>query len=169
MFKINHPETRQLTHLTLLRSRHEKWLLILSACNFSLVLGGLAFSGVGKLSEAGVFFANGPLVFRSKTSMGILEQGQRYKVRVPVTNVSRRPIKIIGAQTSCTCTTLTGLPLSLQPQEKQVLEIGVSTFGKNGALTARVELFTDDPTKQNIALQLAGTVVAPVNNEADPR
>jgi hypothetical protein len=111
------------------------------------------------------YFRGEPLVLAATKSIGVLEGGRHYTVHVPLTNASRRPIKIIGAQASCICTTLTGLPLSLAPGESRSLDIDISTIERMGRIETRIDLFTDHPASQRVSFRIVGMVIPPVDSK----
>lgn len=145
--------------VAVLGARLNRWLLVLTICNCALVLGSAILYRYGNLSRAVSYLLGQPIVVASTTSIGVVEEGRHYMVHVPLTNASNRPIKIIGAQTSCTCTTLTSLPFSLAPRESRNLDIEIVTkSGKKGGIDSRVDLFTDHPASPTIDFRIIGTI-----------
>lgn len=135
-----------------------KCLTACSLTNCVLVLGGLISYGMS-LPAVVSYFQGESLVLANTHSVGALEEGRRYTFGIPISNASSRPIRITGAQTSCGCTTLTGLPLTLAPREKRTLEIQVAAIRRMGEFDSRIDLFVDQGNPYIKSFQIQGTIV----------
>lgn len=62
-----------------------------------------------------------------------------------VKNVSSGPVKLLGAQSGCSCTVSEGLPLSLDPGQvgKIRLRVNVRPFDADHVVTTSAQLFTN--------------------------
>lgn len=137
-------------------------LVLLSVINGILLLGGLVLYLAEFPQGGGVAsFFNGPLVIKSPVkSIGVVGESENSVVETSLTNASKTTmIRILGAQTSCACTTLTGLPMNLLPGETRTLSINVDTTRKNGEFEENIRLFTDNPISKVVNLKIVGTVL----------
>jgi Protein of unknown function (DUF1573) len=140
-----------------LKSPSQKWLApsVMAMCIIAAV--GWYRYGSAVLSS----FGRKPLVFRDLTEVGTVERGPAYTVRVSLANTSGTSIIVLGAETSCGCMNLTGLPFTLPPGEARTLEIRFDTRGKDGHILGVVRLFTDCPEQPSPSFRISATVVAP--------
>ena len=74
-------------------------------------------------------------------------------------NDSDRPIRIQGAQTSCTCTVVDGIPCVIEPGDSKEIRGVVHTDEKPGEFTGSFVLYTDDDRESEIRLGYYGRVV----------
>lgn len=85
-----------------------------------------------------------PLTYASLIETGVLKSGEKAVASVHVQNKASQSISISGAEVSCFCTTVHGLPLTLKPGEERELQITIDTEGMiQGVNQQRFRFFTD--------------------------
>jgi hypothetical protein len=98
---------------------------------------------------------------RSK-ALGDIEAGSRAAFENRLTNLTDHPIKLVGAQTSCSCMVVENLPTTIQPLQTRSIPIGVEVpKADSGVATGSVRLFTDDPEIPELGLAYSARVVTP--------
>jgi hypothetical protein len=92
--------------------------------------------------------------------IGVVRRGMPSKFRYSLTNLTARPVKIIGAGMSCSCTSANKLPDVLPAAETQAIEIVFtpSQSQPEGEFTGMVRLFTDDLRDRELVLTFLARV-----------
>lgn len=80
------------------------------------------------------------------------------RVQVTVTNQTDGDVRIIGGSVSCDCVTTDGLPLTIPPYGKAVVEVTVTFKGTPGRFSQKYTLFTDQARRPVLKGQIIGTV-----------
>ena len=83
-------------------------------------------------------------------------------------NVTSLPVTVLGAETSCDCTTLQGLPITIPARGKTSLQFRMTTTPAESGrrVNTNIKLLLDTPSPI-VALEIAaeiGSDVAPVHN-----
>jgi len=121
-----------------------------------LVLGLYRF---GSLAAAFQYIAGERSIVDGQTkSFGSLATGERSLVRFRLTNVSTRPIKLLGLQSTCACTVATNIPASIGPSSSFDLDVQVSPPLRPGALKETLTVFSDSPGRPSLPLFVVGRV-----------
>jgi hypothetical protein len=102
-----------------------------------------------------------PLVFREVTDLGTVEQGRTCTLGIRLLNTVTRAITLLGAETSCGCTTLTNLPLTLQPSQEVAVQVELHTPKAEKRVESTVRLFTDCDQQAAPSFTIVASVVAP--------
>ena len=128
------------------------WRAVMVCGGVFLVLGVVTiWIGNGSIS-AGLARVQGyALVVDSfSKSIGEIPPGTKSEATFLLTNVSSTPVTILGAQTSCRCTTLSDLPLTVPPGERTELRIGVTPSPSDAGTTIRTTslLYLDVASKR---------------------
>lgn len=84
-------------------------------------------------------------------SLGPIPVGKSKTVSFRLSNTSRRPITLIGAARSCTCTTASALPLTIPPSGSVEVAVNASARAP-GKYSTDVRFFTDDSRDAELAL-----------------
>jgi Protein of unknown function (DUF1573) len=114
----------------------------------------------GSLSRA-LAYASGDRVLvdeRQKALLGMLA-GSKSVVQYSITNLTGRDLKILGADTSCTCTSIENLPLTVARGMSKELTVSISAPRQPGPTSASIILFTDYDSQPTVPLEFVGTVV----------
>lgn len=116
----------------------------------------------GSLSK-GLAFAKGDRLFVDAPikTIGALTPGEAKSVTFEVANLSGVPIIVLGAKSSCTCTTAEKLPLSIPAGARRPFQVAVRAGKQTGPLDASLRLFTDHPSKPLLILKVAGRITGP--------
>lgn len=62
-----------------------------------------------------------------------------------LTNISDHPVMLAGAATSCSCTTVEGLPTVLESKQSRTLSARISADEMDDELIGAIQIFTDEP------------------------
>ena len=113
---------------------------------FIAILAATAVYGIARYGTLPSFVAalRGHLVHVSPSDhfVGEVEPGERTELAVTVRNLSGRQLRLLGSHSSCSCTTTTRLPVTLEAGELQ--EVGVAIVAPNqGSFGSTVVLITD--------------------------
>ncbi|HUX89813.1 MAG TPA: DUF1573 domain-containing protein [Gallionellaceae bacterium] len=101
--------------------------------------------------------ATGRLVFGEKFfDFGTVTEGDIIKHTFKFKNVGSGPAKIVKTETSCGCTTLSGVIKEYAPGEEGEMEVAVDTKGKKGIVvkTVTVTMANNDTPSVEIAMPI---------------
>jgi len=123
------------------RDRRSKLLrpILRGAAVALLALGG--WQAVAWLSGP----RNGVRVEPSSTFACLAREGDVVIARFTLRNVTRSPVRVMGAEASCGCMIARGLPVTLDPGEAReiTLRVVVGPPGANGTFSKSTRLFVD--------------------------
>jgi Protein of unknown function (DUF1573) len=150
-----------------------KWLAatLLAA---SIGLGCLAASGVylfGSVRNA-LGYVNGQRLFAQPEGLVSTVSGQAREFSVIVSNLGKRPVRIVGAQSSCSCLIPLGPPADVPANGRCTVKVRFRPKQKQvGRFTQSIGLFTDDPNQRRLGVLVHCYVEASdaVPGEAAPR
>jgi len=116
----------------------------------------------GSLANARAFVRGEKLVVADpQRSLGDVAAGTKLTLNYPITNMTGHPVKILGAQPSCSCMVVDTVPMVLAASETRSIPVSVDTSeGNNDSLSGTVDIFTDEPEAQTLHLTFAGRIVA---------
>jgi hypothetical protein len=108
-----------------------------------------------------IAWAFGQRLFVNPTSQscGEVEPGGLRTVRFEAANWSPRPIRFIGADVTCSCTSINELPFTLPPHNRRVIRVAVRARQEPGPIQERLRLFTEYDRRRTITLEVPGRVV----------
>jgi len=78
-------------------------------------------------------------------------------VSFTVWNLTRQPIKLVGASHGCTCTATEGLPISIPGIEQRPVTVGYQITPGALGHEQHVVYYTDSPQRPRIAVSLLAT------------
>jgi hypothetical protein len=81
-----------------------------------------------------------------------VDSGKPFSIDYTITNLTFSPIKLIGANMSCSCTSIDDLPLTIAPSKSRTIKVNVNAPGGESNFSGQVELFTDDPHRRTLVL-----------------
>lgn len=85
-----------------------------------------------------------PVEYASLIETGVLKSGEKAVSSIQIQNKGSQTVSISGAEVSCFCTTIHGLPLTLKPGEERELRVTIDTSGMGqGVSMQRFRFFTD--------------------------
>jgi hypothetical protein len=90
--------------------------------------------------------------------LGTMYNGTTKTGKISIKNIGTQPLKIIRVQPSCGCTTIKQPKSELTPGENDVIEVALNTTGFRGKVEKYVNIETNDPTSQYIAVRLIAEV-----------
>jgi hypothetical protein len=82
------------------------------------------------------------------------------EVSFVLTNLTSRPIKIVGSSTTCSCTIAENLPMTIVPHGSASVNVAVSIGQELGAVRQDVEFYTDCPNLPSLVVSVAGQAVS---------
>lgn len=97
-------------------------------------------------------------------NLGVLYNGATTTGKIPIKNIGNQPLKIIRIQPSCGCTTVKQPKSELQANESDVIEVAFNSTGLRGQVEKYVNIETNDPTSQYVAVKL----IAEIKEELTP-
>jgi len=133
---------------------------LLTTAGLTLVI--LAFTGsvaafrFGSLANA-LAFVRGERLLLSRPAMGPADASTdgRITLRYEITNLTGRPIQLVGSRSSCSCTVVGDLPATIADRETFAIPIGVTLPEPPKRASGTVTLFTGDPEYPEVKLAFA--------------
>jgi hypothetical protein len=90
-----------------------------------------------------------------------VEEGKAGDVRnveFTVRNIGRSPIRVVGANTSCTCVVFSDLPLTVPGRGFHVLKLAAK-YRAQGDLLQAVTYYSDCPTQPELPIEIRGKLI----------
>jgi len=97
-------------------------------------------------------------------NLGTMYSGQVKTSRIVLKNIGNQPLKILRIQPSCGCTTVRQPKSELKPNESDEVEVSFNSMLYRGPVEKYVNIETNDPLSQYIAVKL----IADVKEELAP-
>ena len=122
-------------------------------------LTGAAALAYGGSPEAAMARLRGEQVTAQPTYLdfGIAEPSQVVAGTIEVKNWSRRPVRLIGGTSDCSCVTTDGLPCHISPGETVALAVQLKMpAGGRGAFVRKAEIWWTNSDKQKTIRLLVG-------------
>jgi Protein of unknown function (DUF1573) len=131
----------------------------------SIGLGSIAAVAIyvfGSIGSALAYFRGDRLIADAYTrSVGTVSAGEQHAVFFKIRNMSNQAVKIVGADSSCTCVVADQLPVNVPPHGVFRLRIGVHPKkSQPGQIAEHVSLITDLESQQRLNLKISGRTVA---------
>ncbi|RUL88082.1 hypothetical protein [Tautonia sociabilis] len=102
------------------------------------------------------------LIESNAYALGSMPVGERRLIRYRLTNLTGRPVNVVGSQAPCSCTTLRRMPTVLPHARAEVIELEYSPIpvqaGRN--YTGELKVFLDDMYLRQIELKFTAKVTA---------
>jgi hypothetical protein len=137
-----------------LREQKNRSLYLVILSGIILCIGaGYGYARFGSLGAA-LSAMNGDLLLvdQSFRAADGIRPGSRVALRYALTNLSRKPIKLIGTRSSCTCTLIEDLPVTLAGSETKWITATIKTREDQDILNGSIQLFMDDPNSAEVVL-----------------
>jgi hypothetical protein len=141
----------------------------------SVGLGCLAAVGVYLFGSVGnaVGYMKGQRVFARPEALVSTVTGKAREFSVTVSNLGKRPVRILGVQSSCSCVATHGIPVDLPANSRCTIKANFRPKGKQtGRFTQTLRLFTDEPNQQHLDVLVHFYVeggVSPTESASSPR
>ena len=128
------------------RERAMSWmattLVLLNLGLAALLLAGV--HGFGSVASAVAYLRGNRLIpDEFAKNIGSATEAGHPSVTFCLTNWTQQPIKVLGAQTSCTCLMASDLPAVVPPQGQFTLRLSARAKSGLGPYSTQVRLFTD--------------------------
>jgi len=91
--------------------------------------------------------------------LGSGQLGESRVFHLQVTNLSDRPVCIVGGTSDCACVATESLPITLAKLETQPIEVRVAFHGSPGQFQHTFLLYTDDKLQRVVTARFSGTLV----------
>lgn len=92
--------------------------------------------------------------------VGVIPAGSRLAIRFTLTNLTVRPINLLGASTSCSCAIVGDLPATIGAAEAGTIQVEVTAPKECSSFSGMVTLFTDDLRHREFTLKYAGRAIS---------
>jgi len=92
--------------------------------------------------------------------LGPIYHGDIKTVPLIVRNTGTEPLRILGVETSCGCTTAKKSVESIAPGAADTISVSFNSLGFAGDITKIVSIHSTDPNQQKVEARLTGTVVS---------
>ncbi len=127
---------------------------------FSLIaLASISYLRFGSIRAAADFISGERILVDSTAkNFGSLPSGEGRVVSFLVTNMSGRPLGLVGSSTSCPCAVPTELPATIPNLGQKKIDVRVTRFAKDGPFDQKILLFLDDPAIRVLKLGVTGYV-----------
>lgn len=114
---------------------------------------------------SGLLFANGPKIDLKKLvhDFGDVEQGKAVTTQFEFTNVGDEDLEILDVATSCGCTTAKPEKNIYKPGESGSIPVTFNSKRFSGAITKRVTITTNTPSKPKVEVTIKAEVLVDVN------
>lgn len=86
--------------------------------------------------------------------------GGRVEAITRVRNVTRRAVRLVGSQASCSCVKMTEVPADIPAGGEATVRLSVSLDGPPRRISERILLFTDCPESPRLRISVSGRVLA---------
>lgn len=145
------------------RSRQPSWILttvVLTSLGLAAFVAW-AWITFGSISTALAFTAGQRLVLDpSIVAFGQVDVGSEATVEVGLINLTGHPVRLLGAQSSCTCAVASGLPATVPPSGRHPIRVTVRGGTRQGDIAEAVSIFTDCKDEPRLALRVVGRITA---------
>ena len=92
-------------------------------------------------------------------SVGLVEEGEQVTTDFTLTNVTTRPIRIVGSTSSCSCAVPGGeIPFEIPPGSSRPFQVLVVPQASPAQFLRSVGLYTDFPGQNELVLNVKGEV-----------
>lgn len=121
------------------------------------ILAGVSYLRFGSVSAGLSYLAGERLIVDSRNKdFGQVGEGRDQTVRFRLTNLTGKAVRIIGAESSCTCVIAEDLPVTVQRAANATLTVAVRKGTKPGAVNETIRFYTDCVEKPQLSLRVVG-------------
>ena len=101
------------------------------------------------------------LVDESSKTIDDVRSGSEIVVRYGFTNWAAHPVKLLGMSSSCSCTVVEDLPMTLAASETKAVSVKIKVDEGRPDFTGSIRVFTDDPRSPEIILSYSLRITPP--------
>lgn len=140
--------------------KHLRYLLFVctGAMAIIAITGGVAVYKFGSVA-ASVQYLNGErlLIDPQVADLGPLVTGESRRFAITISNLSDRPVRIVGGNADCSCIRISGLPVNIPGGDSGSVRVDAVAVDSRGAgsgeldVSKRLVLFTDAPESSRLA------------------
>lgn len=123
-------------------------IFVLGLLNLPYVRAAFAFLGGERL-----------IVMKATGSFGEGRVGELRELVFPVWNLTGEPVRVVGANSHCTCVATKDLPLEIPPGARGDLVLHITLSKKISEKVQRVFFFTESKEKPQFAVSFSGRVL----------
>ena len=143
------------------RNRNKFKTTVLSSLAVLVVLGFVGWRRYGSWTAALDSLSGVSLLIDSDGGdLGKVPLDDRRTVRFQFLNRSARTLSIVGGRVTCSCLQPDPIPFGLEPGESRPFEIRFHPKPKEGRVSETLTLYTDDPRRPVVRLNVRADVVA---------
>lgn len=136
-------------------------IMLRSVIASSVVLLGLyclAVARYGSVNATVATIRGVPLIVESNpASFGVADPDQIMQATFKLTNISVKPVRLLGSQSNCTCVNTDDLPMEIGAGESVVVRYSVRAKG-GPRFSAKAALLTNSPSQTRVELGITGRV-----------
>ncbi len=143
-------------------SKHAIWswtplLIPLALAAFGVVRYGSVRAAFAAMNGRAI------LVDAETKSFGVATEDETATVTFIVSNLSAKPIRLLGSYTSCSCTVPDALPVRIEPKRSHRLRVNIHMPAPSRAAQGRrfrqeIQVFTNVPSQSRLTLFVEGDV-----------
>jgi hypothetical protein len=124
-----------------------------------VALAAFAHAHFGSVSTA-LDYVSGERVLLDQTSktFGTVDAGSTQVLQFVVMNKTDHPLNILGSKTSCGCTVVENLPMSIPAGSFKPVGVVVKTDSFKGQFNARIRLFSEEKDHPEINFEVRGYI-----------
>jgi hypothetical protein len=126
-------------------SRLKSGVITLAGAACVLGIGGAASIVTFGSVDAGLAYLRGEQLYASPFSvaLGTVTAGDAGDFTVTVRNLSSRPLRLLGAKTSCSCITSAELPLEIAAGESRLVHFSIRAPESDAEFAYVIEFYSD--------------------------
>ena len=101
------------------------------------------------------------IVSPASIDLGRIPPAERQDFKISVKNIASRPIKIVGASSTCTCIASDGLPKTIEAGQSLTLDVRVVAPRHKPEFSQVLTYYTDSPESPKLAVPVRAVVSTP--------
>jgi Protein of unknown function (DUF1573) len=129
-------------------------------------LMGAALWHFGSIGAA-LAYTRGERLFAKMESIGTMTRGEERKAELVISNLGDKPVRILGAASSCSCVATSGVPTTIPAKDMRIIPVKLRAGNLIGRSVQRLRIFTDHPRQRDVeALVMIEVVVETATTRA---
>lgn len=126
---------------------------------FAAAFVGYAWWQTGSFSHVGAYLQGVRVFFTPmQVEMNGVVGGTIMERSIRVTNLSSRPISLIGAEKSCSCIATSDFPVEIPSHDSREIRLRIGIPSTRGHFAQAITIFTSDLTSAGTLINIAGFV-----------
>ena len=114
--------------------------------------------------SAGIAYLSGEPIYLDRETLDFGKVGPHtdQSAVIKLLNLTDSELRLVGSQSSCSCTFLDSLPATLHPRERKAFRIKVHPRPGSDRFEETIDIFTNHPARNRVRVRVVGKVeVAP--------